>query len=159
MKLALATIASIIATLTAFASSPLEQMFGTNVVYTTLMSDGTTNKWTLKDFGEALGMMNRMYHRKIATISGRKEYHGRLKKEIVDTNACTKTEVYEDGKTFTFNFKVKTPAQAVSNFNKRLTTTFTNGVPAALAAARSRRLQEISSTNVVTITVTPGASL
>lgn len=155
MKLALATIASIITTLTALAFSPLEQMFGTNVVYTTLMSDGTTNKWTLKDFGEALGMMNRMYHRKIKTNTGRIEYHGPLKNEIVDTNNCIKVQVYEDGTSFTNTFKAITPIQAVDTFNSKLKTTFTNGVPAALAAARARRLQEISSTNVVTITVTP----
>lgn len=159
MKLVLATIVSIIAALTAFASSPLERMFGTNVVYTTLMSDGSTNSWTLKDFGQALGMMNRMYHRKIKTTAGRREYHGALKKEIVDTNALIKVEVYEDGMCFTNKFKVVTPSDAVKKYNSKLKTTFTNGVPAALAAARARRLREISSTNVVTITVTPGGVL
>lgn len=107
MKYVFVTIAAIIATFASFASTPLERLFGTNVVYTTLMSDGSTNTWTLKDFGQALGMMNRMYHRKIKTNTGRIEYHGPLKNEIVDTNKCIKVQVYEDGTSFTNAFTLR----------------------------------------------------
>ena len=33
------------------------------VVATTLLADGSTNTWTQADLRDALGLMNRMYHR------------------------------------------------------------------------------------------------
>lgn len=121
----------------------------TNVVFTTLYSDGKTNTWTQEDLVEALGLLNRKYHRDCETPSGRKAWHGRLKKEIINTNDLTRTEVYEDGKTFTAKWKLITPAVAVSNVNKRVMLS-TNGIPAKLAAARLRRQQEKATTNIVT---------
>lgn len=121
----------------------------TNVVFTTLYSDGSPNTWTQADLVEALGLLNRKYHRDCETASGRKAWHGRLKKEIVNTNDLTRTEVYEDGKTFTAKWKLITPAVAVSNANKRVMLS-TNGIPAKLAAARLRRQQEKATTNIVT---------
>jgi hypothetical protein len=121
----------------------------TNVVFTTLYSDGKPNAWTQADLVEALGLLNRKYHRDCETPSGRKAWHGRLKKEIINTNDLTRTEVYEDGKTFTAKWKLVTPAVAVSNANKRVMLS-TNGIPAKLAAARLRRQQEKATTNIVT---------
>jgi hypothetical protein len=121
----------------------------TNVVFTTLYSDGKPNAWTQEDLVEALGLLNRKYHRDCETPSGRKAWHGRLKKEIINTNDLTRTEVYEDGKTFTAKWKLVTPAVAVSNANKRVMLS-TNGIPAKLAAARLRRQQEKATTNIVT---------
>lgn len=121
----------------------------TNVVFTTLYSDGRPNTWTQADLVEALGLLNRKYHRDCETASGRKAWHGRLKKEIINTNDLTRTEVYEDGKTFTAKWKLITPAVAVSNANKRVMLS-TNGIPAKLAAARLRRQKEKATTNIVT---------
>ena len=127
----------------------------TNVVFTTLYSDGKTNTWTQADLVEALGLLNRKYHRDCETTTGRKAWHGRLKKEIIDTNDLTRTEVYEDGKTFTAKLKLVTPAMAVSNANKRVMIS-TNGIPAKLAAARLRRQQEKATTNIVTTVISVG---
>lgn len=127
----------------------LPALAANDVVFTTLYSDGTTNTWTQADLVEALGLLNRKYHRDCETASGRKAWHGRLKKEIVNTNDLTRTEVYEDGKTFTAKWKLITPAVAVSNANKRVMLS-TNGIPAKLAAARLRRQQEKATTNIVT---------
>lgn len=127
----------------------LPALAANDVVFTTLYSDGKTNTWTQEDLIEALGLLNRKYHRDCETTSGRKAWHGRLKKEIINTNDLTRTEVYEDGKTFTAKWKLITPAVAVSNANKRVMLS-TNGIPAKLAAARLRRQQEKATTNIVT---------
>lgn len=127
----------------------LSTLAANDVVFTTLYSDGRTNTWTQADLVEALGLLNRKYHRDCETASGRKAWHGRLKKEIVNINDLTRTEVYEDGKTFTAKWKLVTPAVAVSNANKRVMLS-TNNIPAKLAAARLRRAQEKATTNIVT---------
>ena len=121
----------------------------TNVVFTTLYADGKTNTWTQADLVQALGLLNRKYHRDCESPFGRKAWHGKLKKEIINTNDLTRTEVYEDGKTFTAKWRIVTPAVAVSNANKRVMIS-TNGIPAKLAAARLRRQQEKATTNIVT---------
>lgn len=142
--------------LTVHADNTVCDMLGdTNVVFTTLMADGSTNTWTQSDLVQALGLLNRKYHREIAAPAGRKEWHGRLVKEIIDEDAETKTEIHEDGTTFVYRFKVVTPSQAVTDSNEKLVAN-TNGVPAALAAARLRRVQEIQTTNVVNQVITSG---
>lgn len=119
-----------------------------DVVFVTLKADGSTNTWTQADLVAALGLLNRKYHRDCETPSGRKAWHGKLKKEIVNTNDLTKTEVYEDGTTFSMPAKIVTPSQAVANANKnRLANK--NGIPAKLAQARMLRMQEKSTTNIV----------
>ena len=119
-----------------------------DVVFVTLKADGSTNTWTQADLVQALGLINRKYHRDCETALGRKAWHGKLKKEIVNTNDLTKTEVYEDGTTFSMPAKIVTPSQAVANANKnRLANT--NGIPAKLAQARLLRAQEKATTNVV----------
>lgn len=116
------------------------------VVFTTQLEDGSTNTWTQADLVAALGLLNRKYHRDCEGASGRKAWHGQLAKEIVDEDAETKTEVYEDGTTFVYQFKKVTPSQAVKDCNSRLST---NCVPARIAAARDRRMKELQTTNVV----------
>lgn len=125
------------------------------VVFKTIKSDGSTNTWTQADLVQALGLINRKYHRDCEKASGRRAWHGRLTKEIVNTNDQTKTEVYADGQSFTYKFKTTTPAQAVANRNKKLLAR-TNGVPARLAAARVQRVTEIETTNVVNQVITSG---
>ena len=46
------------------------------VVATTLLADGSTNTWTQTDLRDALGLMNRMYHRDMDTDAGRRKWHG-----------------------------------------------------------------------------------
>ena len=46
------------------------------IVTTTLLADGSTNTWTQADLRDALGLMNRMYHRDMDTDAGRRKWHG-----------------------------------------------------------------------------------
>ncbi len=121
-------------------------------VATTLFSDGSTNVWTQADLLAALQLMNRKYHREVETPSGRVAWHGRLVSQIVDTNACVKTEIYADGTRFEFPFEPVAPAK------KPKTTLNANGVPPALAEARARRAAEKATTNVVTVISGPDAA-
>jgi adenosyl cobinamide kinase/adenosyl cobinamide phosphate guanylyltransferase len=136
--------AIIIGVIIARAAEPVSS----DVVFVTQYSDGTTNTWTQADLVAALGLLNRKYHRDCKNAQGRKAWHGKLKREIVNTNELTKTEIYEDGTSFTYKHRINTPAQAVANRNKRIMLT-TNGVPARIAAARAKRMREIETTNTV----------
>lgn len=137
--------AAVIAVVTiARAAEPVSS----GVVFVTQYSDGTTNTWTQADLVAALGLLNRKYHRDCENAQGRKAWHGKLKREIVNTNDLTKTEVYEDGTSFTYKHRIITPAQAVSNRNARIMLA-TNGVPERIAAARLKRMQEMTTTNTV----------
>ena len=128
------------------------------VVAQTLFSDGTTNTWTQADLIAALQLVNRKYHRDCEQGDGRRAWHGKLVGQSVTTNGETlvKTERHEDGTVFTFKARYVPPAVAVSNANERLKTTLVRGVPKALAQARLRRLQEKTTTNTVSVTVTAG---
>ena len=128
------------------------------VVFITQLEDGSTNTWTQADLVAALGLLNRKYHRDCEGVSGRKAWHGRLAKEIVDEDAETKTEVYEDGTTFVYQFRKVTPSQAVKDHNSRLNTVKTNGVPASLARARLARAKEVQTTNTVSEVLIAGGS-
>lgn len=141
LKVAFIAGAVVVATLLGKAEEPTS-----NVVFTTEYADGSPNQWTQEDLVKALGLLNRKYHRDCEKADGRRAWHGKLKKEIVNTNELTKTEVYEDGTSFTYKHKIITPAQAVKNYNNRLST---NGVPARIAAVRARRMKELQTTNVV----------
>lgn len=128
------------------------------VVFVTQLEDGSTNTWTQADLVAALGLLNRKYHRDCEGASGRKAWHGRLAKEIVDEDAETKTEVYEDGTTFVYKFRKVTPSQAVKDHNSRLNTVKTNGVPASLARARLAWAKEVQTTNTVSEVLIAGGS-
>ena len=110
------------------------------VVVSTLFSDGSTNTWTQADLVAALQLLNRKYHRDVSTAAGRTAWHGRKVAERVDTNTLVKVSWYEDGTTFTDAAKVIKPLDSakaqLAKLHKRTMTT--NGVPAALAAARKR---------------------
>jgi hypothetical protein len=121
----------------------------TNVIFQTRLADGTTNTWTEADLVEALGLINRKYHRDCKTPGGRQSWHGKLKKEVINEEAETKTEIHEDGKTFIYKWKKVTPIESVREANKRLSIN-TNGVPATLARAMVIRQLEKQTTNVVT---------
>lgn len=127
------------------------------VVAATLFEDGSTNTWTAADLQAALGLLNRKYHREVKRPDGRRAWHGDLVREIIDTNNLRKIEVYADGTRFAFPFEVKDSPSAISNRNAHLKTTMAKGVPAALAAARLRRLEEKATTNIVNVVVKSGA--
>ena len=75
---------------------------GTNVVLVTRLADGSANAWTQVDLVDALGMVNRKYHRDMATDQGRRSWHGAIVPEkcTIVTNADGRTfrrDVYADG--------------------------------------------------------------
>lgn len=58
------------------------------VLVTTLLADGSTNTWSQADLRDALGLINRMYHRDMATDSGRRKWHGeRIGEYLLPTGA------------------------------------------------------------------------
>ena len=98
-----------------------------------------------------------VYTNDCATKSGRIKWHGKLVKEIIDTNTWTKTMIYEDGKCFTDKAPRKTQQQIVNEANaRRARAVKTNGIPARLAAARLKLQQNQSITNEVTVSLTAG---
>lgn len=129
------------------------------VVAVTRMADGTPNTWTLADLQAALGLLNRKYHREVERPEGRRAWHGKLVREIVDTNGLEKVEVYEDGSRFTFPFVLRDSPAAISNRNAQLKVTMSKGMPKALAAARARRMDEKATTNIVNVVTGPGAEV
>ena len=154
-KLMFMTVAVFATTTFADIGEMLESNDPNKVVFTTQLEDGSTNTWTQADLVAALGLLNRKYHRDCETFSGRQAWHGNLKKEVVNQDDLSKTEVYEDGTTFLFQAKVITPSKAVVDANKKRFAT-TNGVPVLLAQARIRRQQEQATTNIVEKIITPG---
>lgn len=116
-----------------------------DIIIETLLPDGSTNTWTRADLVAALGLINRRYHRDVDTsIAGRKAWHGRIVTEIVDTNALTRTQIYEDGTSFTDPWAY--PPSPSTPPSPELDDT---GIPPALAEARARRRAEAATTNTV----------
>lgn len=71
-----------------------------SVVVATLFEDGSTNTWTAADLQQALGLMNRKYHREQETDHGRVTWHGkRMGQYLLDDGnggQCL-VQLYEDG--------------------------------------------------------------
>ena len=76
------------------------------IVATTLLADGSTNTWTQSDLRDALGLMNRMYHRDMGTDAGRAKWHGdRIGQYILPTGETNsvgrevfvRVDLYADG--------------------------------------------------------------
>lgn len=75
---------------------------GTNVVLVTRLADGSANVWTQVDLVDALGMVNRKYHRDMATDQGRRSWHGAIVPEkctiVTDADGRKfRRDVYADG--------------------------------------------------------------
>lgn len=157
-KLMFMAVAAFATTTFADIGEMLESNDPNKVVFTTQLEDGSTNTWTQADLVAALGLLNRKYHRDCESPKGRKAWHGRLAKEIIDEDAETKTEVHEDGTTFVYHYRKVTPAQAVKDHNSRLTTVNTNGIPVSLARARLRYAEDKQTTNTVTQVLVAGES-
>jgi hypothetical protein len=73
----------------------------TNIVLQTQFADGSTNSWTQKDLVDALGLMNRKYHRDMQTETGRRQWHGEKLSQYLMTNDASKViylvTLYADG--------------------------------------------------------------
>lgn len=97
------------------------------------------------------------YDRVMASRSGRVKWHGAMTLYSVNTNDLTVAETYADGYIWSAPWTTVTPEDSVEIANrKRLkAATLSGGQPAALRAARARRLEETSPTNTVTVIVTP----
>lgn len=76
-----------------------------NIVLETLYENGDTNAWSQADLKDALGLMNRKYHRDMKTESGRRDWHGEKLNQYLLTNDTTKiiytVTLYADGYTHT----------------------------------------------------------
>lgn len=137
-------------------------------VVTTLLSDGRTNAWTQADLVAALQLLNRRYHREMATESGRISWHGRVVRTVVVTNDLRLVSIHEDGYAFTNAWTAPRPpmpkdAAARAAYARRMRAerlaaqakalaSRTNGVPEALARARIEQCAQPAEieTNVVT---------
>ena len=73
----------------------------TNIVLETLYEDGSKNTWSESDLKDALGLMNRKYHRDMKTESGRRAWHGEKLNQYLLTNDTTRAiyvvTLYADG--------------------------------------------------------------
>lgn len=107
------------------------------IVAETLFEDGTTNTWTAADLTDALGLMNRKYHRDIETESGRTKWHGkRMGMYVIDVDLGTGgfergpalVSLYEDGFAWT-------------NKGTRVTLKDPEAVAKAKAAAEARQAE------------------
>lgn len=157
---------------------------GTNVVLVTRLADGSTNAWTQVDLVDALGMVNRKYHRDMATDQGRRSWHGAIVPEkcTIVTNADGRKfrrDVYADGYFHDTPFTPRpvarprpnmgASANRYANLTNRLAEVeakVASGDPSTLQYAkdlmeahRLRRMVERENarrtTNTVSVTVTP----
>ena len=116
--------------------------------------------WTAEDVADAIKSLRELYLRDNSTAEGRRRWNGAVVSTSIDTNAMTKTTVYENGSVFTDPAKVITPLDAVRAANAKLPKpVMTNGVPTRLANARLRQRENSTTTNEVTVAIKAGGSL
>lgn len=102
-------------------------------------------------------VLNQKYERDNRTESGRKSWHGALKRQIVSTNDFTRTTVYEDGTVFIDSWSKADINKAVKEYNAKLPIPpMTNGIPLALAEARQRAYNDRVAESNLTVEVTAG---
>ena len=156
------TIAIALAALAALAAPAQDA-----TILTTLLSNGATNTWTQGDLQAALQLTNRKYHRDMQTKSGRRSWHGAMTTQTVvneaDTNLAALVETYEDGFAYT-NGWTRLRARTAGAISKRIAAdraaraaalaAQTNGVPAAVVAARKAAVEAVNkatTTNIIVI--------
>ena len=126
-----------------------------NEVVTVIEDEG----WTAEDVADAIRSLRGLYLRDNSTKEGRYRWHGKVTYSGIDTNAMVLTTIHEDGEIFQDPAKVITPLDAVRAANAKLPKpVMTNGIPARLAAARLRQRENASTTNEVTIVVSPSTN-
>lgn len=137
-------------------------------VLETTYADGSTNKWTQTDLTDALGLMNRKYHREIQTESGRRAWHGKKVGQYLLTNEQTRViyvaSLYEDGFVWQAAAKPVRPsdpeaaakAQAEARAKaEALKAAFEAAhLPPEIAALRQAQ-RDAAKTNTLTVTVSP----
>lgn len=124
----------------------------TNIVAQTLYADGTTNTWTQADLQQALGLMNRKYHRDMASEQGRTSWHGGVKKTIVTTNTTSGVieykKIYEDGYEHTRSGQV---VNKISKARKELIKIQSSTLPDEVKNILSARVASTITTNEVIV--------
>ncbi len=136
----------------------------TNVVVTTQFEDGSTNTWTQSDLSDALGLMNRKYHRDMESESGRTAWHGRRLQQYLVTNDVTGVinvvTLYADGyahvdtgrkpKTYDPEANARAKAEAKAKADAIVAAWEAQNLPPALAAVRAAQ-RAAATTNEVTV--------
>ena len=129
------------------------------IVVETMFEDGSTNTWTQTDLTDALGLMNRKYHRDIETEAGRRQWHGkRMGQYLVDDGGQRLVQLYEDGFAWTnaaTRVALKDPeaaAKAKAAAEARQAEWERTHLPPDVAALLKRRRDTANGTaNVVTV--------
>ena len=148
---------------TAFCASA-----NTNTVLFTQYEDGTTNAWTQADLKDALGLMNRKYHRDMKTESGRQSWHGQKLGQYLLTNDTTKliyaVTLYADGYAHTALSKpvrprdpeaaLKAKLEAAAKAEEIRAAWERANLPPEIAALRQAR-RDAAKTNSVAVILTP----
>ena len=134
------------------------------IVVETMFEDGSTNTWTQTDLTEALGLMNRKYHRDIETEAGRRQWHGkRMGQYLVDdgNGGQRLVQLYEDGFVWTnapqhvrVHADPEAAAKAKAAAEKRRAEFERAHLPPDVAALLAAR-RAAATTNEVTVTITP----
>ena len=102
-------------------------------------------------------LLNARYDRDMKSETGRTAWHGKMLKQIVDTNALTHVTVYEDG--YELKSRWTAPKSSAASYNARLPKPpMTNGIPVALAKARMRAYENKTAVSNVTVNVTVGGT-
>lgn len=104
----------------------------------------------------ALRLQMGKYDRDMKTASGRTSWHGKLIAEEIHEDEMVKVEVYSNevnGAVWRFKVPIRPkPVRSMAAQGRKVTYS-TNGIPAALAAARKRRENEVNAgvvyTNVI----------
>ena len=118
--------------------------------------------WNAEDVADAIKSLRGLYLRDNSTAEGRRRWHGKMVGQTVVTNDETmvKTEYYEDGESFTFGPRRITSLDSVRTANARLPKrAMTNGVPVALAQARTRFVEQQGAVSNVTVAIEAGGPL
>lgn len=135
----------------------------TNIVAVTQYADGSANTWTQSDLKDALGLMNRKYHRDMLSEPGRTAWHGKRLQQYLLTNDVGTVYVvnlYEDGYTHQLparrvvpvdpEAKAKAAAEAKARADAIRAAWEAANLPAELAALRASQ-RAAAQTNEVTI--------
>ena len=140
----------------------------TNAVLFTQYEDGSTNAWTEADLKDALGLMNRKYHRDMKTESGRRAWHGEKLNQYLLTNDTTKiiymVTLYADGYTHTALSKPVRPKDPEAALKAKLEAAAKAeavraaweraNLPPEIAALRQAQ-RDAAKTNSVAVILTP----
>lgn len=123
-------------------------------IITTRNLDGSTNSWNQADLLEALGLINRKYHRDMQTPAGRKAWHGDVLSVKIDKDAESRVEIYEDGFAVTNKWKSPTPKiQKEINRAVKFARARASGMPPDVARIYVERSEKEKETTTKTVTV------